>query len=263
LAEEELFLRREGHSATVVINRPDQRNAITHDMWLRFPALLKEAEDEPDVRVVMITGAGDKAFSAGADIKDFEKTRSTPELSRNYRHGVEAACDALVGMTKPTMAVIRGYCIGGGFELSLHADLRVGDDTTKMGLPAAKRGIAIGHAFLSRLEHLAGAANTSYILLSARMLSAAESHNAGLLSSVVPAGALDDYVAKLVDDIADASPISHRIHKGVIEDLINYGSLDQVPDERRALTMTAEASEDFQEGVRSFMEKRKPRFSGR
>ena len=262
MPEEELFIRREGRSATVVINRPDQRNAITHDMWLRFPALLKEAEEDPEVRVVMVTGAGEKAFSAGADIKDFEKTRSTPELSRDYRHGVEAACEALVGMTKPTIAVIRGYCVGGGFELSLHADMRIGDDTAQLALPAAKRGIAIGHHFLSRLEHLAGAANTSYILLSARMFSAAESHNSGLLSAVVPAGELDEYVAKLVDDIADASPISHRIHKGVIEDLMTYGAVDDVPDDRRALPVTAEASEDFQEGVRSFMEKRKPRFSG-
>ena len=258
----ELLIRRSGQAATVVINRPDQRNAITYDMWGQFPTVFAELDADPEIRVVLVTGDGDRAFSAGADIKDFQETRSTPEKSHSYRGRVEAACEALANLSKPSIAVVRGYCIGGGFELAIHADIRVGDDTAQIGLPAARRGIAIGHGFLSRLEHLAGAANTSYLLLSARLMDARAALNAGLLSVVLPPAALDTFVEGLVDDIAQTSPVSHRIHKAAIADLIEHGALELIPNERREQPSTAETSEDFWEGVRSFIEKRKPNFPG-
>ena len=260
---DEIVVRRSGSTATVVINRPQQRNAITYHMWGQFPAIFSELDADPSVRVVLLTGEGEKAFSAGADIKDFEDTRSTPDKARDYKGRVEAACEALAALSKPTIVVARGYCVGGGFELAIHADIRIGDDTAQIGLPAAKRGIAVGHHFMSRLEHLAGAAHTSYLLLSARFLNAEESRNAGLLNAVVAPADLDTFVRELVADIAETSPMSHRVHKAVIKDLIEYGSADSVPEGRLALPSAADDSDDFREGVRSFMEKRKPSFTGR
>ena len=262
-ADDHLLVRRDGTVATVVINRPEQRNAISYAMWGRVPAILQEIDEDEDVRVVLLTGAGERAFSAGADVKEFEQTRSTPEQARDYRAHVEAACAALGSLGKPTIAVVRGYCLGGGFELALCTDLRVAARDARLGLPAARRGIAVSHAHVARLLGLAGRGNTSYLLLSGRELSAEEALAAGLVNSVHAPEELDAYVRELAADIAKLSPVSHRLHKGALRDLTEYGAVANVPADRLAMPETAASSEDFREGVRSFLERRDPDFPGR
>ena len=258
--EDHLLVTHDGAVASVVINRPDQRNAISYDMWARFPGLFAELDADPGVRVVLLTGAGGKAFSAGADIKDFGQTRSTPAKAGDYRNRVEAACDALGSMSKPTIAVVRGYCIGGGFELALCADLRMADQTAQLGLPAAKRGLAVTHLIASRLLAVAGASNTKYVLLTGRLLPAQEAMERGLLTSVHAVDELDEQITRLAGEIAALSGDSHRLHKGVIRDLVKYGAPEYVPADRLALPTESEASADFEEGVRAFLEKREPKF---
>lgn len=261
--EDHLLVRRDGPVATVVFNRPAQRNAITQAMWEALPSVLEAVGSDPAVRVVQVTGAGEHAFSAGADIKEFERTRATPEQARAYRHAVEAAGEALAHLHQPTVALVRGYCLGGGFELALHADLRIAAADASFGLPAAKRGLAASHQHAARLLALAGLGGASYILLSARTIGAQEALQLGLVNAVVPAAELDAYAATLAGEMAALSPVTHRIHKQVLADLLAHGGPVQVPAERLELPSIAETSEDFKEGVRSFLEKRPPHFPGR
>ena len=258
-----VLMRRDGAIATVVINRPDQHNAISLAMWGRLEAAFGELDADAGVRVVLLTGAGEQAFSAGADIKEFEQTRSTPEQAREYRRTVDAACEALASLAKPTIAVVRGYCLGGGFELAVHADLRVATPDAQLGLPAARRGVAVSHSHVARLLALAGSGTTNYLLLSGRSLSGEEAIAAGLVNSVHAAEELDTYAAELASEIAKLSPVSHRLFKGALRDLLEHGSVANVPPDRLALPDTATVSEDYREGVRSFLERREADFPGR
>jgi enoyl-CoA hydratase/carnithine racemase len=262
MPNDDILVTRDGPVATVTINRPAQRNAISYDMWGRFSQLFGDLDADTQVRVVLLTGAGEKAFSAGADIKDFEETRSTPAKARDYRIKMEAACEALDRMSKPSIAVVRGYCIGGGFELSLSADLRIADETAQLGLPAAKRGLAISHTIASRLIALAGAGTAKYILLTGCLLPAGEAFERGILAAVHPTRSLDQQVAGLASEMAALSAVSHRLHKEVIRDLVEYGAPRNVPAGRLALPNESETSIDFEEGVRAFLEKRDADFKG-
>ncbi|MBM3940760.1 MAG: enoyl-CoA hydratase [SAR202 cluster bacterium] len=257
-----VLVRRDGDVATVVLNRPDQRNAISLAMWRRLAEVFHELDADLALRVVLVTGAGDEAFSAGADIKEFEETRGTPEKARAYGSQIEAACDALAKLGKPTIAVIRGYCLGGGFEVALYADLRIAAGNAKFAIPGARMGLAVAHHYAARVVELAGPSDAAYLLYTGRTIDAAEAFRMRLVNSVHPAADLDAYVAELVKDIAALSPVSHRTHKGVLLDLARHGTVGAVPSERKVLSDKATDSDDFREGVRAFMEKRRPRFMG-
>lgn len=257
---DQIVVQRKGAVASVVINRPDQRNAISLAMWNRFRHLFQELGTDRTIGLVSITGAGDHAFSAGADVKEFEETRSTPTDARSYHQSFEAACDALAMMPQPSLAVVRGYCYGGGFELALSADLRVASESSSFAIPAARMGLAITHAFVSRLTALAGHANASYLLLSGRSVPAIEAHAMGLVNVVVPDDALSAYAEGLGTDILKLSPNSHAVHKAVLRDLLEYGAPGHVSSDRLALPRSATESADFREGVRAFLEKRAPDF---
>ncbi|MDE2766381.1 MAG: enoyl-CoA hydratase-related protein [Chloroflexota bacterium] len=259
-AADDVLVERADSTAVVVLNRPEQRNAITLAMWRRLARVFRELDADGAVRAVIVRGAGDKAFSAGADVTEFERTRSTPEKARAYAEALEDACGALAGMAKPTIAMVKGHCIGGGFELAISADLRVAGESASFALPAARMGLAIGHGFVARIVGLAGQGRAAHLLLTARAVGGAEAAAWGLAEVVTPDDEAQGYAEALAADAARLSPNSHRIHKQVLGDLLRYGAPEAVPRANRALPREAANSDDFREGVRAFMERRPPRF---
>ena len=170
--ESDILVAQQSGVTTITFNRPDQRNAIGFEGWTQLQRILADVEKDDEARVVVLTGAGDKAFSAGADIKDFDLYRSDSKGSRKYSAAFDGALDALEALSKPTICLIKGYCVGGGCELTMAADIRIAADNSRFGIPVARLGLLVGYREMRRLVNLVGTGNTTYILLSGRMLGA-------------------------------------------------------------------------------------------
>ncbi len=248
--------------ATVTFNRPAQRNAISFDMWRRFSDIMLKLDADRDVRAVVITGAGDEAFSAGADIQDFDEHRSNSTKGRGYNDAVNGALKTLSEMATPTISMIRGFAVGGGCELAVATDLRIASEDSRMGIPVGKLGISIGHREMRGLVNLVGKGNALYILLSARLLDAQESLRIGLVNQVVKPEELRDYTYKLAADIAGLAPLSHAVNKLTMHQVQNKPSLDNLTEKEADLPLTQFDTKDYLEGYKAFLEKRKPNFIG-
>ena len=248
--------------ATVTLNRPEQRNAMNRGMWQALGRIWSELEGDDAVRAVVVTGAGDEAFSAGADIKEFDEHRSDSVKARAWSASVDAAMENLGNMSKPTVALIKGYCVGGGCELAAFADIRVATPNAQFGVPAARLGISIGYEEMRRLVQLVGIGNASYILLSARMLDAQEALRVGLVNQVVPPEEIDEYTSKLVKSMAALAPIALKDNKEIIRTVLADPDLGGLTPEQQALPYRVFDTEDFAEGRRAFVEKRRPVFKG-
>ncbi|MCH8799579.1 MAG: enoyl-CoA hydratase/isomerase family protein [Chloroflexi bacterium] len=248
--------------ATVTFNRPKQRNAISFAMWREFSNIMRKLDADRDVRAVVITGAGEEAFSAGADIQDFEEHRSNSTKGRVYNDVVNGALQTLSDMATPTISMIRGFAVGGGCELAVATDLRIASDDCRMGIPVGKLGISIGHWEMRGLVDLVGKGNALYILLSARLLDAQESLRIGLVNQVVKPEELHDYTYKLAKDIAHLAPLSHAVNKLTMRQVRNKPSLEDLTEEEADLPLTQFDTKDYLEGYKAFLEKRRPNFIG-
>ncbi len=260
---EDLLLSTKDGIATVTLNRPGQRNAMNFAMWRDLGRVCRNLDADPNVRVVLLTGAGDDAFSAGADIKEFDDHRSNSAQALEWAGAIDEALDGLESLTKPTIALIKGYCVGGGCELACFADLRISSDNARFGVPAARLGISIGHKEMRRLIQLVGPGTTNYILLSARLMDAQEALRIGLVNQVVPLAEIDEYTSKLASGIASLAPLSHQDNKEIARTVLADPGLQRLTPDQQALPYRVFDSEDYQEGRRAFMEKRRPNFHGR
>jgi enoyl-CoA hydratase/carnithine racemase len=246
--------------ATVTLNRPNKRNAVSLAMWRRLGEIFAELGGRTDVRVVILTGAGGH-FSGGADISEFSTVRADSQSGRVYEAANEAATVALRDCRKPTIAAISGYGMGGGCALALACDLRVGDATTRMGIPAALRGIVYGELDCELLYRQVGLANAKRVLYTGRAFDASDCAAMGLLDVVAADTALAGAHA-LAREIANNAPLSLTGSKLVLGALA-AGTVGARHAEISAVIEGAMNSADYREGARAFLEKRKPTFTGR
>lgn len=254
-------VEKAGSIAQVVFDHPERRNAITGDMWRQIPEIARELDADRDVRVVVMRGAGDLAFVSGADISQFEEQRTGPNAQR-YDLENTGAFDALSGIRKPVIALIHGFCIGGGCAIALTADLRYCADDAIFAIPAGRLGLGYNAPGLETLTRVVGAPAAKEIFFTARRFDAQEAGSVGLVNRVLPKADLDAYVAKTAETIAQNAPLTLRAAKTAFMDNAR-DARDRKPDEVQAAIRACFDSEDYAEGVRAFLEKRRPQFNGR
>jgi enoyl-CoA hydratase len=251
-----------GSVGTLTFNNPQRHNAVSLEMWQHANAALEDLARDPAVRVVVLTGAGGKAFVSGADITKFESERSTIEAVETYNAAVERFSQTLLDYPKPTIAMIRGYCIGGGVGIAVCCDLRICNEASRFGVPAAKLGLGYALDSIRRLMNLVGPQFVNEMLFTARQFDASEAFHMGLVNKVVPDGEIEDYIGNMAETIAGNAPLTIRAVKGIVRELLLDPAARDVAA-CDALVKQCFESADYEEGRRAFLEKRKPVFSGK
>ncbi|HLJ01091.1 MAG TPA: enoyl-CoA hydratase [Bradyrhizobium sp.] len=246
----------------ITFNNPDKRNAMSIEMWEGLGQALSELRDDDHVRVVILTGAGDKAFMSGADISQFEKNRHNAQASEEYNKRSEAQRTLLANYPKPTIACIRGFCLGGGMQVAMSADIRLASNNSQFGIPAAKLGIAYGYDGLKNLVSLVGPSWARLILYTGMRIDAAEALRIGLVDRVMADGALWNETLEVARTISENAPLAIKAAKITIAQVLK-DKADRDMEAIKAIGTTCMDSEDFREGRQAFMEKRKPKFKGR
>lgn len=246
----------------MVFNNPERLNAVTFAMKLAIPGIIEQFEANPEVRVVVITGAGERSFVSGADITEFGGRRSTPEQIEEYDRVTDRMWGCLADLKKPLIAMIRGFALGGGLETALRADIRIAAENAEFGIPAVKIGLGFSYHNTEELLHAIGPAHTAEMLLTGRRFNAAEALAAGLVNRVVPSAEIEQVVRDLAVEIAGNAPLAVALVKANMREARrSEHELDLEALARQA--GACYASEDYAEGRRAFAERRPPRFSGR
>ncbi len=260
---DKMLSRKEGRVGYVIFNNPERHNAVSLDMWQAAGAMLEDFANDPNITVVVVTGAGGKAFVSGADISKFDKERSSEEAVAHYNAVVERSYAAFHEFPKPTIAMIRGYCIGGGMGLATCCDVRIATEGSKFAVPAAKLGLGYAYPGLKRLVDIVGPSFAMEIFYTARQFTAAEAKDMGLLNRILPdaEGELEKYVKDYADMIAGNAPLTIRAAKVTVAEIMKEDSRRDLA-RPAALVDACFKSKDYIEGRKAFMEKRKPVFTG-
>jgi enoyl-CoA hydratase len=262
ISTDKILGTKQGAIGTLTFNYPEKHNAMSPEMAQAAAGVIDDFAGDPAIRVVILRGAGTKAFVSGGDISKYEGNRSTPEQIAVYNKMSAGFRMSLRGIGKPTIAMIRGWCLGGGLAIALNCDLRICSEDAQFGVPAAKLGIGYSAESLGQLIELAGPSIAKEILFTARRYTAHEAHRIGLVNHVLQASMLDAFVNSYAETMANNAPLSIVAAKRVIDEYVK--DADQ-RDQALADKAVADcfASHDYVEGRRAFMEKRKPIWTGR
>ncbi|HEX6063573.1 MAG TPA: enoyl-CoA hydratase-related protein [Longimicrobiales bacterium] len=257
---EAVLVERDGPIVTVVLNRPEKLNALNKTMWARLGAVMRELSAEDALRCVVLRGAGEKAFAAGADIAEFARERANAEQARAYGDLIHETMQSVARCRHPTLAMIHGACVGGGLEIAAMCDMRVCGESSRFGIPINRLGLTMAYGELQGLLALVGRAVTLEILLEGRVFDAQEALAKRLVNRVVPDAQVEEEAYALARRIADGAPLVARWHKQFIERLSVTAHLSEAEwNEGFACFDT----EDYRIGVEAFLKKEKPRFRGR
>ena len=258
---DKVLARKNGGVGSVIFNNPDRLNAVSLEMWQECARVLKQFAKDDELRVVVLTGAGGKAFVSGADISKFASERASLEATRAYDVATAAAFNSIYEFPKPTIAMIRGYCIGGGVALAVCCDLRICSADSKFAVPAAKLGLGYGYAGLKRLADIVGPSFAKEIFYTARQFDAEEACAMGLVNRVVAAAELEGYVKSITDMIGANAPLTIKAVKFTLGEILKDESQRDIARVEK-MVEACFASRDYTEGRTAFMEKRKPVFTG-
>jgi enoyl-CoA hydratase/carnithine racemase len=256
---EDLVVERTGAVATLVLNRPDSHNAVRLGMYEALPGLLGELDQDRAVKALVVRGAGQKAFASGADISEFREVRANAETARAYNERVAAAEQALEGMSKPTIAMVHGYCIGGGCGLALACDFRFADERASFGITPAKLGLVYSLESTKRLVDVVGPSRAKWILMSGQRVDAERAHQIGLADEVVATDDLEKLTYEFAELLSTRAQFSIRATKQIVARILSGQTEDD--EETRHLRNSSFDTDDYAEGVRAFLEKRPPTFT--
>jgi enoyl-CoA hydratase/carnithine racemase len=257
-----VWLDEDGSTLQIQFNNPDRHNALSMDMWEAVVPLLSVAENDDRIRLVVFSGAGEKAFVSGADITQFEDLRAAQEAVARYESVAEQALMGIYNFSKPTLASIKGYCIGGGVNVAMSCDIRIASSDAVFAIPAARLGLGYRYSALKNLVDLVGPAMAKDLFFTARRIDANEARNIGLITRVCDTEELPVLQAEYKKALAENAPITVRAGKAIIAEILR-ASPEINHDKCRQLIRDCFESDDYSEGRRAFMEKRKPVFRGK
>jgi enoyl-CoA hydratase len=257
-----LRVEKRGAAGWIVFDQPARRNAINDAMWRGIAPAMKKFDADPEVRCVAFRGAGSEAFSAGADISEFQDRRASEESVGQYDDLLDEVLHSIQGSSKPSLAMIHGYCFGGGVEIALACDLRYCAASAQFAIPAAKLGLAYNVEGHKRLLETVGHARAREIMFLGRRYNADEALAMGLVHRIISDAELESFIGEVLQTLCENAPLSIANSKTIIEEYVKSVGLPDAARMRAAIERCAR-SEDYKEGRRAFMEKRKPQFRGK